>query len=206
MTRNRSDGPEMLPFARSLTEEKILIANKVNCKAQGILREMWQEAYEKGGNLSFKVVSGSMSPMIEVGDVVTIGRTDHCGVRIGDIVAFVDNQNVVVHRIIGKSRSNQQLSFYHRGDSGASSGKIIAQNLIGRVLLVEKKGHKIRLDSRRHIMCNRVLGWRLLVLDNLGRMRPGRLGIVLYQALRPLWKICRSLLFWRLQGKSNDSH
>ena len=51
-----------------------------------------------------------------------------------------------------------------------------------------------------------IIGWRLLVLDNLGRMRPGRLGIVLYQALRPLWKICRSLLFWRLQGKSNDSH
>lgn len=188
----------MLPFARNLTEENILIANKIDYRAQSILREMWQEAYEKGGDLSFKVVSGSMSPMIEVGDVVTIGRVNHTRVRIGDIVAFLDDQNVVVHRIIGKSRSNQQLSFYHRGDTSASSGKIIAQNLIGRVLIVEKKGYKIRLDSRRHIMCSRVLGWRLLVLENLGRMCPSRLGTVLYQALRLPWKICRSLLFWRL--------
>jgi len=76
-----------------------LAANKLDCKAQCILGEMWQEACERGGSLSFKVVSGSMSPMIEVGDVVTVGRADHSRVRIGDVVAFQDGQNVVVHRV-----------------------------------------------------------------------------------------------------------
>lgn len=136
--------------------------------------------------------------MIEVGDVVMVGRADHSRVRIGDVLAFQDGQNVVVHRVIGKSWSNQQLSFHHRGDAGTSSGKIAAQNVIGRAIVVTKEGREIRLDSGRHIIGNRILGWRLRVLDNLDRIRPSRFGIILHQALRPLWKMCRSLLFWRL--------
>lgn len=179
-------------------EEYTQTADKLSPKAQYFLTEMWQEAWERGRNLSFKVVSGSMRPMIEVGDVVKVSRTEPSGVRIGDIVAFKDGQNVVVHRVIGKTWANQQFSFRHRGDSGASSVRIPAQNLIGRVTVIEKEGHEIRLDSRRHIMSNRILGWRLRLVDSLGRMRPSLLRIILHQALRPPWKLCRSLLLWRL--------
>jgi signal peptidase I len=175
-----------------------LANNKLARKTQSVLKEMWQEAYERGERLSFAIVSSSMSPMIEVGDVVVIDRLDHSRVRIGDVVAFNKDQYVVVHRIIGKSWANQQLSYHQRGDASISSGKIAAQDLIGRVSVVKKEGRAICLGSRRHIISNRIFAWRLLVLDNLVRIQPSRLGVVLHQALRTPWKMCRSLLFWRL--------
>jgi len=162
-----------------------LTANMLGCKTQSILGEMWQEACEKGRNLRFKIVSGGMSPVIEVGNIVRVSRAKPSRIRIGDVVTFRDGQSVVVHRLIGKISSNAQLTVRHRGDASASSGTIAAQNLIGRVTVIEKEGHKIRLDSRRQIMSNIILGWRLRLLDSLGRMQHRHISIVLHQALRP---------------------
>ena len=182
----------------SLTEEDILAADRLDCKIQSTLGQMWREACKKGRNLSFKIVSSSMSPIIEVGDVVKVGRVEPSRIRIGDVVAFRDGQSVMVHRIIGKSLSNAQLTFRHMGDAGASSGKIAAQNLIGRVAVIEKEGREIRLDSRRHIMSNRILGWRLRLVDTLGRVQHRHISIVVRLALRPMWRLYRRLLLRRI--------
>ena len=120
----------------SLTEEYILAASRLSCKIQGVLGEMWREACNRGTRLRFTVASGSMKPLIQIGDVLMVSKVRPHQIHIGDIVAFQNAQNVVVHRIIGKSLSNQQLTFRHMGDAGASSGKIAAQNIIGRVTVI----------------------------------------------------------------------
>ena len=168
-------------------------------KTQSVLGEMWQEACKRGGNLSFKIVSGSMSPMIEVGNVVRVSRTEPSKVRIGDIVAFKqDGQSVVVHRIIGKSLSDARLTFREMGDAGGPSGRIAAQDIIGRAIVIEKDGREICLDSPRHILGSRVFGWRLLLVETLGRMQNGHFSTVVKLTLRPMWRLCRRLLLWRL--------
>lgn len=179
-------------------EEDALSADKLSHKAHSVLVEMWQEACDRGSRLGFRVVSGSMEPLIQVGDVVKITRVEPSSVHIGDIVAFQQGQSVVVHRVIGKSPSNQQLIFRHRGDAGASSGEIPAENLIGKVSAIEKEGREIFLDTTRHAMSNRVLGWRLRFVDGLGRGQHKHIGIGVRLALRPMWRLCRSLLYWRL--------
>ncbi|KPJ66688.1 MAG: hypothetical protein AMJ43_07355 [Coxiella sp. DG_40] len=138
-----------------------------------------------------------MYPLIEVGDVVRVSRAEPSRVRIGDVVAFHNGQNVVIHRIIGKSWLKQQLIFCHRGDAGAASGKIPAKNLIGRVSVVKKKGKEISLDAPRYVIGNKILGWRLRLLDILVKMRPRSLGFILHLALKPIWKLCRRPLLWR---------
>ena len=170
----------------------------MDSEARCVLGEMWQEACERGKILSFKMVSGSMSPMIEVGDVVKVSGVKPSEIRIGDIVAFREDQNVMVHRVISKTWSNQQLSFRHGVDAGRLPGKIAAQNLIGKVLVVKKRGREIFLGTPWFIMSNRILGWRLHLINALSRMRPSLLRIVLHQALRPPWKLCRDLLLRRL--------
>jgi hypothetical protein len=136
--------------------------------------------------------------MIEVGNVVKVNRAEPSRIRIGDIVAFKDGQNVVVHRIIGKSLSDAQPNFRQMGDAGGPSGKIVAQDIIGKVTVIEKAGREIRLDSRRHIMGNRIFGWRLLIVDTFGRMQNRYISMVVHLALKPIWRICRRLLIWRL--------
>ncbi len=166
----------------------------LGCKTQSILGEMWREACNRGRILSFKIVSNSMSPMIEAGDVVRVSRAVPSEVQIGDVIAFQDGQNVMVHRVIGISWANQQLYFRHRGDVGASSAIIPAEDLIGRVTVIEKEGREIRLDSRRHIMSTRILGWRLRLVDTLGRAQHRHISIVVLLALRPVWRLYRRLL------------
>jgi len=172
-------------------------------KTQSAVIEMWQEVCRSGGSLNFKILSGSMRPMIEVGDIVRVGRVEPDGVRVGDILAFQDGQNVVVHRIIGKSRSGRQLSFRHGGDAGGLSGSIAAQQLIGRVLAVKREGREVSLDTPWFTVSNKVLGWRLHLIETLGRMRPGLLRFFTHQTLRLPWKLCQRIMLRPFTGRKS---
>ena len=180
------------------TEESIWTIDKLNDKVNIVLGEMLQEVCERGKSLSFKIASGSMSPIIEVGNVVKISQVKPSRVRTGDIVAFREGQNVVVHRIIGKKRLNRELIFSHRGDDGAISGKVPAKDLIGRVFLIKKGEREISLNTLWSAISNKILGWKLRLLNGIGQMRYKSLGIILYQSLRPIWRPCRKLLLKRL--------
>ena len=159
---------------------------------------MWQEACDKGTTLHFKVISGSMSPLIEIDDVVKVNKVEPSEVRIGDIIAFQVGQNVMVHRIIGVNYSNKQLVFRHMGDAGAASGKITESKLIGRVLAIEKEGHEISLDTRWYIISKKIMGWRLQLLRYLGRIRYPYINRIIRLSLRPIWRLYRQLLLWRV--------
>jgi signal peptidase I len=183
---------------KNLTEDGAGTIAKPDDKVKFVLGEMLQEVCERGKSLSFKIASGSMSPIIEVGNVVKISRVKPSHVRTGDIVAFREGQNVVVHRIIGKKRLNRELIFSHRGDDGAISGKIPAKDLIGRVFLIKKGEREISLNTLWSAISNKILGWKLRLLNGIGQMRHKSLGIILYQSLRPIWRPCRKLLLKHL--------
>ncbi|OGO23195.1 MAG: signal peptidase I [Chloroflexi bacterium RBG_16_50_9] len=161
---------------------------------QIILEEMWQEACRTGNSLSFRIASGSMRPLIESGNVVAVSRIDPSRVRIGDIVAVQDGRNVIVHRVIGKSRAGQHLSFRHMGDAGRSSKEVQAENLIGLVTVIKKEGGEIHLDSPRQVTGNRVLAWRLRLVDTLNRRHYRPVGRYLRMLLRPIWRLCLNFL------------
>jgi signal peptidase I len=173
-----------------------LTEHGVDSEIQGVLGEMWQEACNRGRSLSFRIVSDSMSPIIEVGNVVRVSHVEPSDVRFGDIVAFRDNRNVVVHRVIGRYCSDKQPGFYHGGDFTSVSGQAHFDDIIGRVTAIQKGRREIRLDTPGQIMINRVMGWRLRLVNILGQTRPRFISIALHQALRPPWKLCRSLLLW----------
>ena len=178
-------------------EEHALAADESAMVSHCLLKEMWQEAYGEGRSLSFRVVSGSMRPLIEVGDVVKVTRVEPSRIRMGDVVAFQERQEVVVHRIIGKKWSDQQLLFRHRGDAGAGSGTLPAQNLLGKAWIIEKGGREIVLDSPRQVMNNRILGWQLRLGDTLRRAKHKQISTGVRLALRPLWRAYRSLILER---------
>ena len=165
-----------------------------------ILEEMWQEARTKGASLSFRVVSGSMSPLIKAGDLVRIARIEPSRIAIGDVVAVQEGQEVVVHRIIARRWSGEDLLFCHRGDAGVGSRTVSAQDLIGRAYSVERGQQQIRLDSRRQIIGSRLLGWLLRLDDRFRRSGYGHTSRVLRLALKPWLKLCRGVLLRRYWG------
>ena len=126
-----------------------------------VLGEMLQEAYQKNQGLNIKIVTGSMSPLIEAGDVVRIIPVEPSGIHTGDIVAFREGPRIVVHRIVGKIRSNRQVTGFHqRSDTSGLAGVIASQDVIGRVVTITKEGREIYLDTARCRISSRIFVWR----------------------------------------------
>lgn len=67
------------------------------------------------GKKAFVIVSGSMIPEIEIGDIVIINDTQD--VNINDIIAFRRDSNIIVHRIINKMEVNGKTMYQTKGDN-----------------------------------------------------------------------------------------
>ena len=162
-----------------------------------LLKEMWEENYLKRNRCKFEISSGSMRPLIEVGNVITVKKIELEKIEIGDVIAFQDGENVIVHRVIGKSWSHGQIYFRHIGDAGSVSRLVPGTTLIGRVIVIEKGRGNIRLDSRKYLIRNRISGWRLGLVDSVHRKQFRYFGINLKIVLGPVWNLGRLLLVRR---------
>jgi signal peptidase I len=88
-----------------------------------------------GGVNLFRIVSGSMAPTYSPGDYILTVKTDVEKLRVGDIIAFVDNAGeVIVHRIY---EVGGDQSFLTRGDANPVGDlqRVLAGQIVGRVAL-----------------------------------------------------------------------
>ena len=136
----------------------------------GILNELWAERLKKGSVTKFKVASGSMKPLINIGDRVAVKKVDNLGrVRLGDIVLFSTTGNYVVHRIIGKSHQRGELFFRQKGDASLQSGIVSGREIRGKIIAIEKSHGLIRLDTRAANVASFLLGVYFALSDGAYR-------------------------------------
>lgn len=119
-------------------------------------------------HLPFRFRAGgfSMFPFIRDGDIISILKIPRNGPAVGEVVAFRvrDGNQLTVHRVVRKTRDSCIL----KGDNypfGQSDGPIAAEDLLGVVFSIERKGHKIRfgLGPERSLIA---------LLSRLGWLRP----------------------------------
>jgi signal peptidase I len=70
------------------------------------------------------VMSGSMEPTINTGDVVVARQISPLDARVGDVVSFRDPDRgglLVTHRVRSMSRSGDKVTFVTKGDANNSS-------------------------------------------------------------------------------------
>lgn len=81
----------------------------------------------------FTVVSGSMEPTYNTGDLIYVKSVDPSSVEVGDPITFVLNEELVVatHRVVSIDEENQY--FYTKGDANeiADGDPVHFNNLIG---------------------------------------------------------------------------
>lgn len=143
------------------------------------LLELMRTILGRGFRFRFRARGWSMAPFIKDGDVITIAPLKNTLPGIGAVVAFVrpKEDKLVVHRIIAKRSKNAII----QGDNGLDyPEEIIPQeNLLGRVLRIERDGHDvwIGLGLERYMIAwlsrARLLGplgtWLSLVLRQISR-------------------------------------
>lgn len=82
-----------------------------------------------------------MSPFIRDGDILTIAKSSD-KYMVGEVVAFerLCHNKLVVHRIVGLKNDRCLI----KGDNGYKwDGFVSLQNIIGRVVKVERKGRDV---------------------------------------------------------------
>ncbi len=81
----------------------------------------------------FTVVSGSMEPKYNTGDLIYVKEVDPESVKVGDVITFVVNEDLVVatHRVIRIDQENRR--FYTKGDANEleDTSPVHFNNLIG---------------------------------------------------------------------------
>lgn len=121
-----------------------------------------------GADHSFVVLSGSMSPSIETGDVVIVRETDPATISEGDVITYqrTDEESPTTHRVVGVEQGADQLAFETKGDANEDPdpGTVPASNVLGVVVFT------IPLIGSVIQFTNTTLGFVLLVALPLGAL------------------------------------
>ena len=144
------------------------------------LENLMREVLDEGSCFRFQAKGSSMAPFILDGDLVTISPLLDPTPHIGEVVAFVNvgMQRLVVHRIV----SQVQDGYLIKGDNqtGFGDGLIPPQNILGRVMHVERAGRIIRLGLGLERYLIALLSRKCLLQPYLSFLAP---------LLRPLRKV-----------------
>ena len=94
------------------------------------------------GSMHFLIVlSGSIAPELNPGDIVVSAYINPEEIKINDVITFTsaDNpKNCITHRVINITNENGSIGFQTKGDANEDPDQRIAQSseLIGKVVLV----------------------------------------------------------------------
>ncbi|MBZ9689204.1 signal peptidase I [Clostridium estertheticum] len=87
------------------------------------------------------IVTGSMKPMIQPGDMVLVKKMDGNEVKMGDVIQFKRDSIYIFHRIIEIKEEEKQLKYKTKGDnnSGPDSDLVPTGDVKGKVIYVIPK-------------------------------------------------------------------
>lgn len=99
------------------------------------------------GIKTYVIISGSMRPELEIGDIVVTKNVEQEELEEGDIISFREGQNVVTHRIVEKVVVNGEEQYKTKGDNNnvADSGTISYELMEGKAIAVIPNIGKIAL-------------------------------------------------------------
>jgi len=124
---------------------------------EAIIR-IWQR---KGKRICLKIDGHSMRPYFQKGDSaeLLIYEISIHDLKTGDIIAFLQDNMIIVHRYIKKKKVGKQWKVCQRGDHLRGYKWIDAQDIIGTATAILRKGRRIDLLSRHQILWNRFSGY-----------------------------------------------
>ena len=99
-------------------------------------------------SIRFRARGSSMRPFIQDGDILLVEPVREYRIRAGDIVLFGDRKGAVLaHRVIRINQRDGGTQFLVSGDANrATDGLIPLEHVLGRVVSLERKGHRRNIN------------------------------------------------------------
>ena len=126
-----------------------------------VFSDVSAELLRRGARVRFRATGRSMEPTIHEGEAITVEPVAPAAVTRGDILLYRWERGVIAHRVIRIARTNggaipqssvlsPQSSFVLRGDASVSYDcPVEPEQVLGRVVAVERAGRRIDLAGRR---------------------------------------------------------
>lgn len=159
-----------------------IIAERGDRPLSGVaLSELSRAVLERGVSFRFRAMGGSMYPMIENGDVLTVVPLGRRALSPGDVVEFLDpgHGGLRVHRVVGRRNGAYLL----QGDGVTEpDGWVTRENILGRVTEITRQGRRIHfgLGPER---------FGIALANRWGSLR--EIARFVWRAARPLLRGCR---------------
>ena len=101
------------------------------------------------GTKSYVIVSGSMEPNLEIGDIVLVHETEEKELKVDDVISYRKQQVVITHRIIEIDEENK--CYVTKGDNNNTKdlGCVEIDDIEGKVYKVIPKVGKVLLFLQR---------------------------------------------------------
>lgn len=76
------------------------------------------------GIKTFVIISGSMEPSLNIGDIVVIKKCSEQDVKVDDIISFREGQTVITHRVIEINETENGKEYITKGDNNNTKDSI----------------------------------------------------------------------------------
>ncbi|MFH1508542.1 MAG: S24/S26 family peptidase [Candidatus Omnitrophota bacterium] len=108
--------------------------------------------------LYYNVRGSSMWPFLRSGQRIIVERPPTTELRIGDIIVYRSNNQVVCHRLVKMDKLSKGYKIYARGDRSLSAPQAIEEELfLGRVYAIIMQGKLIFINSFVWQVANRFI-------------------------------------------------
>lgn len=116
-----------------------------------------REILKRGNCVRIPTLGRSMFPLIS--NIVLIEPTTVKNIKCGDIVVYSAGERMIAHRLIRKISKDGKNILLIKGDTFVDSSEVSPENVIGKVIEVEKWGIKLNLKKGAwkliNILCSR---------------------------------------------------
>jgi len=107
------------------------------------------EVAGKFGRVRLCVSGTSMAPAIHPGDLISVERVSLAEVSPGEIVVFLREGRLIVHRVAAKSESRDEPFLVTRGDRmRRNDAPVTGPELVGRVMHLERGRTRVSAPLR----------------------------------------------------------
>lgn len=121
------------------------------------------------GIKTFVIVSGSMEPNLNVGDIVLIKTVDEQEIKVNDIISFREGQSIITHRIVEISEEEGIKKYITKGDNNnAKDSNAVEYEEIEGVYIVKipKIGWLVIFLKNKIVIISIILIFYLMYIHN----------------------------------------
>ncbi|HVB73493.1 MAG TPA: hypothetical protein VNE38_08045 [Ktedonobacteraceae bacterium] len=115
--------------------------------ASSVMASLYIQAVRQGQSTWFRVISGSMRPILQIGDAVYIQPATLDSLQVGEIAAFETPDGLVIHRVAHIRNTVSPAQFLEMGDVLLRANWVDEQALVGRVTEIRRGRRLVNLQS-----------------------------------------------------------